>query len=174
MRLLPSSFPQKRFGSRLYLTVLGCIPFSSLLLKWSRQVRHRLWPYKEVIETGQYTVRTGTCNQCGACCKNLFLTYGKQVIQTVEEFQALQALHPDEYRFFEAQYETETGLVFKCHNLGGDNLCMDYEARPVFCRSYPNETGILMGAKLPSECSFTFTPLRPFKEVLEKATTIAR
>jgi Fe-S-cluster containining protein len=174
MRHLPSSFPKRRLSSRLYLTILGCIPFSSRLLKWSRQLRHRLFPYKEVIEKGKYTVRTGTCNQCGDCCKNLFLTYGKQVIQSVEDFQALQALHPDEYQFFEAQYETETGVVFKCHNLGEDNLCMDYEARPIFCRSYPNETGILMGAKLPKDCSFTFTPLIPFEAVLEKASTSSR
>ncbi len=164
---LPPILP-KRWGSRLYLVFLGCLPFSSLLLKIARRVRHRLFPYKEVVEVGKYTIRTGTCNQCGACCKNLFLTYGKQVIQSVEEFNALQSLHPDEYQFFEPMHTTETGVVFKCNNLGEDNLCQDYEARPIFCRSYPTEAGILMGAKLPQDCSFTFTPIVPFKETLEK------
>lgn len=161
------SLASPRFFNRLYFAVLGAIPFASFFLRGARLLRHRLWPYQEVPEKGKYTLRTGTCNQCGDCCKNLLLTYGKQVIQSIEDFKALQALHPQEYGFFEPIDHTDAGLVFKCHHLGDDDLCLNYNARPTFCRSYPTEAGLLMGAKLPQRCSFSFVPLQSFEAALQ-------
>jgi Fe-S-cluster containining protein len=161
-------------GETLYFMLLDILPFSGMMLKWARRLRHTLFPYRETPIKGTYTLRTGQCTQCGECCKNLFLSYGKRTIQTKAEFRELQARHPDEYGFFEPIAETEFALVFRCNNLGPDNLCMDYDRRPGFCRTYPNEAGILMGAKLPKECGFAFTPLNTFASVLAQAQPAAQ
>jgi hypothetical protein len=157
---------QRRPSAHIYFTCLNILPFSTLFLKWARKLRHAVMPYKEDVQKGKYLIREGSCNQCGSCCKNLFLSYGKEVIKDREDFEALKSLHPDEYGFFDVLRESEFGLIFKCNNLGDDDLCMDYHARPVFCRSYPNEAGVLMGAKLPADCSFKFTPIKSFDETL--------
>jgi Fe-S-cluster containining protein len=152
----------------VYHRLLDVLPFSGILLKLARRLRYKLLPYKEEPLRGKHTLRTGHCNQCGECCKNLFLSYGRETIRTEEEFREIQARHPEDYQFFEPMYATEFALAFRCNNLGPDNLCMDYEARPGFCRTYPTEEGILLGSRLPKECGFAFAPLKAFEDVLKQ------
>jgi uncharacterized protein len=115
---------------------------------------------------GKYYQRTGDCNQCGDCCQNLYLTHQRQLITSLAQFETLQALHPHDYAGFMPIAQTERGLVFECQHLLANNQCGIYEQRPGFCQSYPTEDGLLNGGKLPSQCSYTFTLLKPFTQVL--------
>jgi uncharacterized protein len=123
---------------------------------------------EEEILIGENTVRTGNCTQCGECCKNLYLRINKKTIETVEEFKEAQERHPDEYRCFEPTHSSDVGLVFKCKNLGEDDLCTDYENRPGLCRSYPTEDSATDGAKLPKDCGFAFSPLTEFNAIMQE------
>jgi uncharacterized protein len=133
---------------------------------WSVGVfRYRAFGAGERVE-GEYYVREGLCNGCGQCCQQLYLTYKRSVIDCVQTFEAVKALHPAEYGSFYVVDETETGLVFGCERLLADNRCGDYARRPSFCRSYPTEDSLLQGGKLPVECGYWFKLKRSFGEVL--------
>jgi Fe-S-cluster containining protein len=116
---------------------------------------------------GEYYTRTGSCNQCGQCCQNIYLTYRRKVIETDAEFNAIKQLHPQEYGTFEPLEQGSKGLVFQCTALGSNNQCTQYEARPSFCRTYPTEDALLAGSKLPVECSYQFQVHHTFQQVLK-------
>jgi Fe-S-cluster containining protein len=116
---------------------------------------------------GDFYVRTGSCNQCGQCCQNIYLTYRRKVIQSVEVFERVQKLHPKEYGSFEPIETTTTGVVFKCNALEEDNKCGRYLSRPAFCRTYPTEDSLIHGGKLPADCSYIFKAKQSFTKVLQ-------
>ena len=119
---------------------------------------------------GRYYERTGSCNQCGKCCTNIFLVHGEQTIDNVARFEELKQSNPDFHSFeplLEASEEGE-GLVFRCRNLLPDNTCAEYDTRPDFCRRYPSEQGLLMGGKLAETCGYKFRLLKTFQDVLSE------
>lgn len=128
--------------------------------------RFRFIPQTGVVE-GRYYRRTGYCNQCAQCCRDIHLVHDGQVVETHEAFEALQLAHP-EYRAFYPTESTRAGLVFQCRNLKWDNTCAIYDSRPVFCRSFPNEDGLLRGGKLPADCSYRFELKQTFQQVLQE------
>jgi uncharacterized protein len=123
---------------------------------------------EEAIIIGDDMVRTGHCTQCGACCQNLYLEIGQKTIMTLQEFQDVQQKHPDQYGCFEPTGVTDVGVVFKCVNLGEDNLCQDYEHRPQLCHTYPSEDSVRGGRKLPKDCGFVFSPLSEFNTIMQE------
>lgn len=114
---------------------------------------------------GQYYKRTGACNMCGKCCTNIYLVHNKEVIKTAYEFEKLQALE-SEYQGFTPVEVDEHGLRVACKHLKADNSCEIYEERPSFCRKYPSEVGILLGAELATGCGYSFELLKTFNQVL--------
>jgi uncharacterized protein len=119
---------------------------------------------------GKHYKRTGYCNGCGHCCQNVSLTFNNNVVQSEAQFTQLKEAHPM-YQAFLLQGETEQGLLFKCSHLNEENQCRIYEYRPDFCRAYPSEAGLILGGKLPEECSYHFEPLKPFAETLQSIAT---
>ena len=117
---------------------------------------------------GDYYTRTGSCNQCGQCCQNIYLTYRRKVIETDADFFAIKQLHPQEYGTFEPLEQGTKGVVFRCTALGSNNQCTQYETRPSFCRTYPTEDALLAGSKLPVECSYQFKVNHTFQQVLKE------
>lgn len=117
---------------------------------------------------GDYYTRTGSCNQCGQCCQNIYLTYRRKVIETEADFFAIKQLHPKEYGTFEPLEQGTKGVVFRCVALGSNNQCTQYETRPSFCRTYPTEDALLAGSKLPVECSYQFKVHHTFEQVLKE------
>lgn len=118
---------------------------------------------------GQYYERTGSCNQCGKCCTNIYLVFGQQTINSLEMFEAIKSENP-EYEYFiplKAQSDPD-GLVFQCKHLQADNRCGIYNQRPNFCRKYPSEHSILMGGKLAEGCGYRFSLLKTFQDVLKQ------
>lgn len=118
------------------------------------------------VVQGQYYERTGSCNQCGKCCTNIYLVHGHQTIDNVELFETLKKDNPD-YAYFEPVAQEHDGLIFQCIHLQADNACGIYDRRPSFCRKYPSEHSILMGGKLAEGCGYRFRLLKTFQDVLQ-------
>lgn len=114
---------------------------------------------------GQYYERSGSCNQCGKCCTNIYLVYGQQTIESVEMFEEVKHANP-EYQYFKPVAQEEDGLLFQCIHLQADNSCGIYNDRPEFCRRYPSEHSLLMGGKLAEGCGYSFRLLKSFQDVL--------
>jgi Fe-S-cluster containining protein len=115
---------------------------------------------------GKYYTRTGACNGCGVCCKDLVLSYQGETVKTLAEFEQLKARF-EEYQAFVPKEESAHGLVFDCAYLQPDNQCGQYQERPVFCRRYPTEHVLLQGGKLPEECSYQFKAKQAFDQFLK-------
>lgn len=116
---------------------------------------------------GQYYERTGSCNQCGKCCTNIYLIHGQRVIDDAALFEELKHGNP-EYAYFKVVDEAEDGLLFQCVHLQEDNRCAVYADRPDFCRKYPSEHSLLMGGKLADGCGYRFRLLQTFQDVLHQ------
>ena len=119
----------------------------------------------EVI--GRYYKRTGHCNGCGECCKNIHLVHDEKTVTTLDTFEAMKRLHT-EYEAFIPVAEDSDGLIFECSNLNPDNTCQVYDNRPDFCQNYPNEEGLLRGGSVPKDCSYHFELLKSFRETLSE------
>lgn len=115
--------------------------------------------------TGKYYKRSGACNQCGKCCTNIYLVHERETIKTTEEFERLQKFEA-EYRGFVPIDSDEHGMRFQCKHLRDDKTCEIYDERPSFCRKYPSEYGVLLGAELATGCGYKFDVLKPFDQVL--------
>jgi Fe-S-cluster containining protein len=116
---------------------------------------------------GKYYERTGACTQCGQCCSNIYLVHGEQTINSLPLFEELQATTPDYASFVPIDADSEGNLLFCCTHLQVDKRCGIYDTRPDFCRRYPSEQGMLMGAKLAADCGYQFRLLKSFQTVLE-------
>lgn len=116
---------------------------------------------------GQYYERTGSCNQCGKCCTNIYLIHGQKVIDSLPLFESLKLENP-EYQSFKPVLESDDGLLFQCIHLQSNGSCGIYDQRPDFCRKYPSEHSLLMGGKLAEGCGYQFRLLNSFKSVLQQ------
>lgn len=125
-------------------------------------------PQRGDIQYKHY-VRTGECHSCGMCCSDISLVHGDKIIETEAQFEALKTRFED-YRYFEPIGKNAYGLRFRCRNLTEDNRCGIYEDRPRFCKKYPSEETLLMGAELAPQCGFSFRPKWSFDEILAKTS----
>lgn len=118
-----------------------------------------------LISCGKKYQRSGSCNSCGSCCKNISLKHGKKVITTFEQFEELQKKFLV-YRMFKIMDNTERGLVFQCVFLDDEaGKCIDYKNRPPICRNYPHEIIFKLGGALSENCGYSFKPIKPFEKV---------
>jgi len=121
---------------------------------------------------GQYYERSGSCNQCGKCCSHIYLVYSQETITSVEMFEEIKAKNPEYQSFKPLLNESdEHGLLFQCTYLQADKTCGAYDSRPDFCRKYPSEQSILMGAKLAEGCGYKFRLLKNFQDVLKQVAS---
>jgi uncharacterized protein len=115
---------------------------------------------------GEYYERSGSCNQCGKCCTNIYLVHGEQTIDSIPLFEELKQNNPDYESFEPVASESDGSVLFQCRHLQADKTCGIYDQRPDFCRRYPSEQGLLMGGKLAPECGYKFRLLKTFEDVL--------
>jgi len=110
----------------------------------------------------------GECNQCGDCCRNLTLSNAGKLIRNEDEFHRLLE-HRPEYRIFQPRHQDpfEQVLYFNCTQLGDDNRCQAYAARPRICRIYPNSKMFDHGARLPEACGYRLATVSEFSAVLK-------
>lgn len=112
--------------------------------------------------------RTGSCNNCGACCSHIYVRHLKGVIKEEKEFEKLKLLHSF-YAGLKIIGSDEIGLIFECSYLDKETkLCTIHSRRPAICRRYPQEEIFQMGGCLSSDCGYKLEPLVSFKEVLDK------
>lgn len=117
---------------------------------------------------GRKYYRTGHCNACGKCCRQIYVKHYKHVIQDEEEFKKLQYLHRF-YTYLKIIGKDEIGLVFECTNLDPvTQKCKIHKNRPGICRRYPQEELFSMGGALSDDCGYKMEPIISFAEVLEK------
>ena len=124
--------------------------------------------YSKILKRKYY--RYGKCARCGACCRNIYVRHGKDVIKTIEEFEKIKKT--DDYSFYqhiEAIDSDEFGLIFKCNKYDDvKRICKDHKNRPSICRNYPSEGIFSFGAQLQEDCGYRFEPIEKFCEVFEK------
>lgn len=115
---------------------------------------------------GRKYYRTGHCNACGKCCRQIYVKHYKHVIQDEEEFKKLQYLHRF-YTYLKIIGKDEIGLVFECTNLDPvTHKCEIHKKRPGICRRYPQEELFTMGGALSDDCGYKMEPIIPFEQVL--------
>jgi len=113
-------------------------------------------------------MRTGNCNGCGRCCREIYVKHAKGIIKTEEEFNKLKKIHPF-YSYLNVREITEDGVVFECTKLDRETgKCTNYKGRALICKLYPQEEIFMLGGYISEECGYNFTPIESFKEVLQK------
>lgn len=143
----PARFPDILFR----YTLLGVI-------RWVRLTLAR----KRVYVAGEYL-------KCGRCCLNLNLSKGSTWLRTRKMFERLRAERPEYNRFHIIKESGGTDLLwFRCDCATEEGLCGDYENRPDFCRTYPDEDLYYMGGELPAHCGFRFEIVPAFDKMLKK------
>jgi Fe-S-cluster containining protein len=128
---------------------------------WLGALRHACGWQPTTPTIGKFYKRLGDCNQCGQCCKRVYLTFGQVPITSIAQLNQLKARYPD-YRPFEPIEENETGVLLRCSHLTEENTCGIYETRPWFCRTFPTEETITHGGQLHQDCSYQFEAIKPF------------
>lgn len=123
--------------------------------------------YKYILHRIYY--KSGQCNRCGDCCTKIYVNHKNGIIKTKEQFEKLKKLHPF-YSYLSVVEENEKGVVFECSNFDKINhICKIHKKRPLICRKYPDEIIFKLGAELGEKCGYKFTPIIPFKDILNKA-----
>ncbi len=112
--------------------------------------------------------RTGQCNRCGQCCRQIYVKHYKHVVSDEKELERLRFMHRF-YGYLKLVGKDEIGLIFECENLDPKTKkCKIHRLRPGICRRYPQEELFSMGGSLCDECGYKMEPIIPFSEVLEK------
>ena len=113
-------------------------------------------------------MRTGSCNACGKCCRQIYVKHYKHVLQDEKEFEKLQYLHRF-YTYLKITGKDETGLIFECTKLDPHtHKCTIHSRRPAICRRYPQEELFSMGGALSDDCGYKMEPIISFDEVMSK------
>ena len=115
--------------------------------------------------TGKEYFISGTCHQCGCCCKLINLKYHKGWIQTESQFDELISTNP-EYARFKIVSDKLGYLQFTCSWLDNLDGCIDYERRLDICKRYPTKSLLLCGGKLLNDCGYSIDEVKPFKKYL--------
>ncbi len=131
------------------------------LLNFKSFFLNKFYDFKsnKVIEPIDYKI-TGSCKQCGECCKKIFNTN----LYYKSEFDLIKKFCKSLKRFEVIGKDQHKRLVLRCNLLGKDNKCTDYENRLNFCKAYPFDR--LQGGVLLKDCGFKKEPVKKFKNYL--------
>lgn len=117
-----------------------------------------------IFEKSYLYQRTGSCKQCGQCCKSIIICMEPKFLR--KRFLRNFAIWWNKY--FNSLYHIGTFIedgymVYSCKLQNEDGSCGNYRWRPLFCREYPHRFKYFeMPATLPG-CGFKF-------EVKQKST----
>ncbi|MCF6150049.1 MAG: YkgJ family cysteine cluster protein [Candidatus Kuenenia sp.] len=101
---------------------------------------------------GQKIIISGSCHQCGNCCKRLNLELKGKWISSRRQFEELTNEYPELTRFEILGKDSAGLLEFNCTWLRKDNTCRDYHNRLYICKQYPCKRLFLAGGKLTVNC----------------------
>jgi len=98
----------------------------------------------------------GTCNGCGACCREVALVTGRLVFHLglLRRLFLAWQFRVNGFRLVRADAETRT-FYFSCdHYDAATNQCDSYDSRPGVCRHYPVNLLDGVAPEFFPECSF--------------------
>ena len=104
----------------------------------------------------------GQCRHSGNCCQQLSIIRDGGAIKTIDRWEWYRARDKSYHRFEPMMTSDRTIKYFSCSSLSADNMCMDYEGRPHFCKTYPYSNFIRDNLIL-ADCGYRIAPtnLRP-------------
>ena len=110
----------------------------------------------------------GSCNCCGNCCRAINLEGPKGWIKSEKYFQSLLERNQEFSRFSVLKKDKSGHIVFECSMLGENNMCTDYDNRPIVCRFFPDNRLPFCGGGLPEGCGYMFKEMKSFEHFLKK------
>ena len=119
--------------------------------------------------SGREMIKTGKCNCCGACCRNINLKIEGDWLKSERAFRKIAESMPEYKRFMITGVDEHGYLTFRCSCQQEDLMCGDYENRPDICRAFPEKSLVLCGGSVPETCGFTIKVGVPFAKRLEQA-----
>ncbi len=140
--------------------------FSFNLTGFIRLIKDRLFGRKIII--------SGSCRQCGACCRRLCLVIKNNWAKSIEEFNTLKKKNPEYERFRPIDKDDSGFLLFECTWLLPDNTCKDHKNRFELCKKFPETDIFFMNGVLPKTCGFKMNQAIPFQKELEKRISKSR
>lgn len=119
--------------------------------------------------TGREILLSGTCRNCGACCRRINLEAGGGWVRTPEAFNDIVREYPEYGRFAIIGTDNQGFLLFSCSWCTQEGLCRDYGNRLAICRNFPDTSLVFCGGSLPAGCGYRLSSGVPFAKVLQKA-----
>ena len=137
-----------------------------LLLEKIRKFFIRLLLRVKIFFTKQKITIVGSCNQCGSCCRNLYLYYATKQITSEKLFKHLKKIDK-EFKNFHINKENDSKeLSFYCDKIDENNRCTDYENRPSFCREYPTKYILRYDKRVLQGCGYSVKKSIKFEDYL--------
>jgi uncharacterized protein len=118
---------------------------------------------------GKSILVTGSCRQCGSCCRSISLEGRHGWLRSEKAFQEIIEDYPEYGRFVIIGKDTDGFLLFSCNWHTAEGGCSDYENRLSLCRKFPESSLVFAGGRLPPTCGYGFAEVVPFKKVLAAA-----
>ena len=100
---------------------------------------NRIIRYLKYKLLGKELIISGSCRQCGDCCREISLWVDSSWITSKRKFKKLVKEDPDYARFKIIGRNPQGPLLFSCTWLQEDNTCLDYENRLDFCQKFPSK-----------------------------------
>lgn len=118
--------------------------------------------------TGREVLLSGTCRNCGTCCRRINLEAGGGWVRDEEVFNDIVRKYPEYARFDIIGIDLQGFLLFSCSWCTDEGLCRDYGNRLAICRNFPDTSLVFCGGSLPEGCGYRLTTGVPFARVLHK------
>ena len=120
--------------------------------------------------TGREVLLSGTCRNCGTCCRRINLEAGGGWVRDEEVFNDIVRKYPEYARFAIIGVDRQGFLLFSCNWCTDEGLCRDYGNRLAICRNFPDASLVFCGGSLPEGCGYRLSTGVPFDKVLRKET----
>jgi len=115
---------------------------------------------------GKELLVTGSCSNCGSCCRKINLEGHRGWLRHEQDFYAVAADYP-EYQRFQITGKDEQGFLrFSCSWLTPEGFCKDHGERLDLCRNFPDKSLRFCGGTLPAGCGYLIQEVRPFSKYL--------
>jgi hypothetical protein len=117
---------------------------------------------------GRDIIISGSCLQCGRCCRKLCLEIKGRWATSENKFYNLVKNNPDYERFKIIGRDEQGFLEFACTWLQEDGSCHDHDNRLRICRDFPEKDMFFMNGILPEGCGYSVHEAVPFDKILKK------
>ena len=111
---------------------------------------------------------SGSCLQCGLCCKAIHIYDRGGWLKSEERLQELQE-QDERYKRLVVTGKIQKGyLTLKCTAQDQNGRCSEYDTRFDFCDSYPNPLIFKKGAQIGKGCGYNIHHSISFDKILNK------